>query len=63
VTWNPLTGDIYIADNGNHRIRKVNGGMTGIVSTVAGSSMAGYSGDGGLATAARLNDPTDRCAV
>lgn len=50
------SGNIYIADQGNHRIRKVNAG-TKAISTVAGSSTAGFSGDGGAATAAQLYYP------
>jgi hypothetical protein len=48
-------GSLYIADFGNHRIRKVT--PDGLMHTVAGRGEAGYSGDGGLATAARLNGP------
>jgi sugar lactone lactonase YvrE len=47
--------DLFIADNQNAVIRKV--GPTGIITTVAGNGVAGYSGDGGSATAAELNDP------
>jgi len=49
--------NLYIADAPNHRVRKVNA-STGIIATVAGIGTAGYSGDGGLATAAQLNFPT-----
>ena len=49
-------GNIYIADTNNNRIRKVNS-TTGIITTIAGNGYAGYSGDGGLATNAQLNDP------
>ncbi|WP_026309024.1 NHL repeat-containing protein [Spirosoma spitsbergense] len=49
------SGNLYIADQGNHRIRKV--ATDGIVTTVAGTGIAGYSGDGGLATAANLANP------
>lgn len=49
-------GSLYIADASNHRVRKVD--RDGIVTTVAGTGTAGYSGDGGAATEARLNTPT-----
>jgi sugar lactone lactonase YvrE len=49
-------GNLYIADWGNNRIRKV--ATNGIVSTVAGTGSWSYSGDGGLATAARLSYPS-----
>ena len=48
-------GNVYIADRDNHRIRKVT--PAGMIVTVAGSGQAGYSGDGGPATAASLNQP------
>lgn len=68
-----LTFDIYgnllIADTGNSVIRKVVPGADGsigdgdageeIITTVAGSGIAGYAGDGGLATEAELNSPSD----
>ena len=50
------SGNIYIADQFNHRIRKVNA-QTGIITTIAGNCTAGYSGDGSLATNAELNNP------
>ena len=46
-------GNLYIADSGNRRIRKVN--ASGIITTVVGNGTQGYSGDGGQATAAELN--------
>jgi trimeric autotransporter adhesin len=50
------TGSLYIADCFNSVIRKLN--STGVISTVAGTGSASYSGDGGLATIATLNSPT-----
>ena len=50
------TGDIYIADTYNHRIRMVTK-STGIITTVAGNGTQGYSGDGGQATSAILQYP------
>jgi sugar lactone lactonase YvrE len=50
-------GDLYIADTHNHRVRKV-AAATGIITTAAGAGVAGFSGDGGTATAARLDLPT-----
>lgn len=49
-------GSLYIADTWNHRIRKVDS-TTGIISTVAGTGQAKFTGDGGPATAATLNEP------
>jgi trimeric autotransporter adhesin len=49
-------GNIYIADAFSHRIRMVTK-STGVITTVAGTGEFGYSGDGGLATLARLNSP------
>jgi len=48
-------GNLYIADMGNERIRKV--ATNGIITTVAGSGARGFSGDGGPATGAQLNFP------
>ncbi len=48
-------GNVYISDGGNNVIRKVTPG--GIISTYAGTGVAGYSGDMGPATAAMLNGP------
>ena len=50
------SGNIYIADAANNRIRKIN--TSGIITTIAGNGTFGYSGDGGAATAAELNNPT-----
>ena len=49
-------GNLYIADEENHRIRKVS--LGGIITTVAGTGTASFAGDGGSATAAALNFPT-----
>ena len=48
-------GNLYIGDYQSHRIRKVN--ASGIISTIAGTGVAGYSGDGGPATAAQIGYP------
>ncbi|MDX2168692.1 MAG: FG-GAP-like repeat-containing protein [Deltaproteobacteria bacterium] len=48
-------GALYIADQGNHRIRRVD--PNGVITTVAGTGAAGYAGDGGAARAATLNSP------
>ncbi len=50
-------GNLYIADSGNNRIRKV-AALNGIITTVAGNGSVGYSGDNGLATAAQLTGPS-----
>ena len=47
-------GNLYIADHGNYRIRKVSGG---VITTVAGNGTPSDSGDGGPATSAELVDP------
>jgi sugar lactone lactonase YvrE len=49
-------GHLYIAERDNHVIRKVES-KTGIVSTVAGTGVAGFSGDGGPASKAQLRQP------
>ncbi|MBI1884658.1 MAG: hypothetical protein HYS08_10725 [Chlamydiae bacterium] len=49
---------LYIADTTNDRIRQVNL-TTGIITTVAGTGVAGNTGDGGAAIAARLRAPQD----
>jgi trimeric autotransporter adhesin len=50
-----VAGNLYIADSGNHAVRKVS--KSGSISTVAGIGSPGYSGDGGAATAAALDQP------
>ena len=51
------SGNIYIADNGNNRIRKVSSG--GTITTIAGTGIEGFSGDGGPAISASLYNPAD----
>ena len=51
-----VSGNIYIADTSNQRIRRVDS-STSIITTVAGVGSFGFSGDGGPATAAELKDP------
>jgi len=59
--WSPTglavdaNGVLYIADSGNNRIRRVD--ANGIITTVAGSGVAGFSGDGGPAVSAQLSAP------
>ena len=48
-------GNLFIADTGNQRIRKVR--TDGTIETIAGNGLEGYDGDGGLATAAQLFCP------
>ena len=48
-------GNVYIADVSNRSIRKVD--TSGIITTIAGNGTPGYSGDGGLATAAQFSEP------
>jgi sugar lactone lactonase YvrE len=52
-------GNLYIADIYNRRIRKVD--AKGLISTFAGTGEAGFSGDGGPATKARLFAKSERC--
>src|SRR5215469_12945656 len=48
-------GSVYIADAGNHRIRKVT--PDGLIVTIAGNGHPGFNGDDGPAVAAQLNQP------
>lgn len=49
-------GNLYIADAPGHRVRRVDA-VTGIITTIAGTGVAGFSGDGGLASDATFNNP------
>ncbi len=49
------SGNIYVSDTQNHRIRKIT--PSGIITTFAGTGTAGFSGDGGPASLARINQP------
>jgi sugar lactone lactonase YvrE len=49
-------GHLYVADTMNHRVRRVDAG-TGMITTIAGTGQARYSGDGGPADQAALNEP------
>jgi sugar lactone lactonase YvrE len=49
------SGNVYIADSHNHRLRKVSGGT---ITTIAGTGAPGYRGDHGVATAAQLSLPS-----
>ena len=49
-------GNLYFSDTFNNRIRRVDA-TTGLITTVAGNGEKGYSGDGGPAIAAALNEP------
>jgi sugar lactone lactonase YvrE len=48
-------GNLYIADTGNHRIRKL---TTTVITTIAGTGAQGFSGDNGPATSAAIDSPT-----
>lgn len=50
-------GNMYFTDSGNQRVRRIDY-STGVINTIAGNGVAGYTGDGNSATAAELNNPT-----
>ena len=56
LSLNLYLGNIYISDTFNNRIRKVTV-STGILTTIAGTGAASYSGDGGQATSATVRAP------
>jgi sugar lactone lactonase YvrE len=49
-------GNVFVADSVQHRVRRVDA-ATGVITTVAGTGVGGFSGDAGLATTAQLNAP------
>ena len=53
---NLFIDNLYIADFGNHRVRKITA-STSVISTIAGTGSASYSGDNGPATSAALHNP------
>ncbi len=59
ITCDPY-GNLYVADVGNRRIRKIN--TSGIITTIAGNGISGNSGDGGLAINAKVNIPLSICS-
>ena len=54
----PPIGNVYIADTSNNRVRKVTVSTGIITKFVASTAVTGFSGDGGAATSASLNNPT-----
>jgi sugar lactone lactonase YvrE len=55
-------GNVYISDTGSNRIRRIDA-STGIITTIAGTGVAGFTGDYGSATQAQLNGPNGLCYV
>lgn len=51
-------GNLYVADAEHNRVRRIDA-QTHVITTVAGTGASGFSGDGGIATAARLDGPTE----
>ncbi|WP_433964810.1 Ig-like domain repeat protein [Tunturiibacter gelidiferens] len=51
------SGNLYLADTGNHRIREITS-STGLITTIAGTGTQGYSGDGTSAISAAIDSPT-----
>ena len=54
-------GNIYLADQNNNRVRKVDTNM--VITTFAGTGAAGSTGDGGQAAQAQLNGPLGLCVA
>lgn len=57
VRIDEATGDLYVCDRDNHRVRRISAG--GVITTVAGGNGAGFSGDGGPAAGSLLSLPQD----
>jgi DNA-binding beta-propeller fold protein YncE len=57
VRYDAGSGSVYVCDTGNHVVRRID--ASGMIATVAGTGVAGFSGDGGPATSARLEGPLD----
>jgi len=55
LLFDTVSHNLYVNDFYNDRIRRID--KHGIISTIAGTGVVGYSGDGGLATAAQINHP------
>jgi DNA-binding beta-propeller fold protein YncE len=55
AVWAAPSGEVFIADSGNERIRRVD--RAGTISTIAGTGVPGFSGDGGPAQAAQFDGP------
>jgi len=55
--WVDSTGNLYVADQWDYKIRKITTGSNAVVSTVAGTGVAGFGGDGGKAAKAYLDGP------
>ena len=56
ISYPPYIGNVYIADAGNERVRKVTI-SSGIITTLAGTGTSSYSGDNGPASSASLYNP------
>jgi len=52
------SGALYVADQGNERIRRISAGTNPLITTVAGSGLEGYGGDGGAALSALFRSPS-----